>query len=171
MWPSTRKITEITEWVFRSCVSIMARLPASRQANVASRLYARVVFGWLCTSLKCCPHNGGRWWQPLIAQVPAGKSKTIPTLHIAVYNTVKLQTKIITYGMRYFKCCPPSSTYFWHHLRNCAFTCIYSSSKTESISLPTLALNSSNVWGFVAYTLFFKCPIDKNRKLPHIRTI
>ena len=44
------KWTEITEWVFGSNVSIMARLLASRQEKAASnsRLRPRVVFGWLC---------------------------------------------------------------------------------------------------------------------------
>ena len=32
-------------------------------------------------SLKCRPQHGCRRWQPLIAQVPAGKSEEIPQLH------------------------------------------------------------------------------------------
>ena len=34
-----------------------------------------------CLSLKCHQQHGGWRWQPLISQVPAGKSKAIPPLH------------------------------------------------------------------------------------------
>ena len=74
----------------------------------------------------------------------------------------------IPYNVRYWKC-PPSSIHFWHLFRKCAFTWINSISEIQSISCLILAFYSSNVWGFVAYTLFFQCPIDKNRKSPHIR--
>ena len=45
-WP------EITEWVFGSSVTMMARYPGSGYAKAASEshLYACVVFGWLCIS-------------------------------------------------------------------------------------------------------------------------
>ena len=48
-----------------------------------------------CLSLKCRPQHGGWWCQPLIAQVPAGKSKAIPPLHGVQLS--KLKKKIIAY--------------------------------------------------------------------------
>ena len=39
------------------------------------------VFNIQCLYLKCRPQHGGWRWQPLIAQVPAGKSKPFSPLH------------------------------------------------------------------------------------------
>ena len=95
------------------------------------------------------------------SQVPACKSKAIPSLHGGLQSSKITKKKIhVLHNMRYWKCCLP----FWHLFRKCAFTRINSISEIQSISRLVLAFNSSNVWGFVAYTLFFKCPIDKNRK-------
>ena len=51
--------------------------------------------------------------------------------------------------MRCWKCCPSSSTPFWHILRKCAFTRINSISQVQSISRLVLDFNSSNVWGLL----------------------
>ena len=61
----------------------------------------------------------------------------------------------VPYNMRCWKCCPPSSTHFWHLFRKCAFTWVNSISEIQSISCLILAFNSSNAWGFVAYTESF----------------
>ena len=79
-------------------------------------------------SLKCCPQHGGWRWQPLIAQVLAGKSKAIRPCTTA-YNWLKLQRNIIAYLMRCWKCCPPSATQFWHVFRKCSCTLIISISE------------------------------------------
>ena len=60
----------------------------------------------------------------------------------------------VPYNMRSWKCCPPSSTHFWHLFRKCAFTRINSSSEIESISRLMLIFNSSNVWGVCNYYLW-----------------
>ena len=112
-----------------------------------------------CLSLKCCPQHGAWRWQPLIAQIPAGKSKATLPLHDGLqFSRITKKNNHIPCNMRCWKCCPPSSTHFWHLFRKCAFTQINSISETQSISRLILAFSSSNVWVFVAYTLFFKCP-------------
>ena len=117
--------------------------------------------------LKCRLQHSSQWWQPLIAQVPAGKLKATPPWHGGLQlSKITKKNNHVPYNMRCWKCCPPSSTHFWHLFRKRAFTCIKSSSEIESISRLILTFNSSNVWGFVAYTLFFKSLIDKNHELP-----
>ena len=74
------------------------------------------------------------------------------------------------YNTRCSKCSPPS-TYFWHLFRKYAFTLNNSVSEIQSNSRLILTLNSTIVWGFVVFSLFFKCPIYKNRKPPHVRRI
>ena len=86
------------------------------------------------------------------------KSKAIPPLHggLQLSKITKINNRV-PYYMRCWKCCLSSSTHFCHLFRTCAFTRINSSSEIQSISHQIIAFNSSNVWGFVAYTLFFKC--------------
>ena len=111
-----------------------------------------------CLSHKCHLQNGSWRWQPLIAQVPAGKSKAILPLHVgSQLSKFTKKNNHVPYNMKW-KCCPPSSIQFWHLFRKCAFTRINSISEKQSISRLILAFNSSHVWGFVAYTSFFKCP-------------
>ena len=88
-----------------------------------------------------------------------GKSTAIPLLH-GNLQFIMLQKKNnhIPYNMRRQKC-PPSSTRFWYLLRKCAFTCINSSSKIQSIPRLILAFNSCNTFGLIACILYFKYPI------------
>ena len=106
-----------------------------------------------CLSLKCRPQHGGWQWQLLIAQVPAGKSKAVPPLHrgLQLSKITKKNNHVVPYNMRCWKCCPPSSTHFWHLFRKCAFTRINSISEIQSISCLILAFNSSNMWKFVIF--------------------
>ena len=111
-----------------------------------------------CLSRKCCLQRGGWWWQSLIAQVPAGKSKAIPMLHDGLQlSKITKKNNHVPYNMRYWKY-PLSSIHFWHLFRKCVFTRINSISEMLSISRLILAFNSSNVWGFITYTLYFKVP-------------
>ena len=103
-----------------------------------------------CLPLKCCPQHSGRRWQPLIAQILAGKLKAIPPLHgsLQLSKITKKNNHVsVPYNMRCWKCCPPSSTHFWHLFRKCAFTQINSISEIQSIPCLILAFNSFNVWG------------------------
>ena len=76
-----------------------------------------------CLSLKCRPQHGGWQWQPLIAQVPAGKSKAMLPLHGGLQlSKITKKNNHIPYSMRCWKCCPPSSTHFWQLFRKCSFT-------------------------------------------------
>ena len=113
-------------------------------------------------SLKCRLQHGGWQWQSLITQVLAGKSKAISSLHGSLQlSKITKESNHIPYNIRCWKCCPPSSTHFWLLFSNSAFTWINSISKIQSISRLVIAFNFFNVWGFVAYTLFFKCPHTK----------
>ena len=110
--------------------------------------------------LKCRSQHGGWRWQPLIVQVLASKSKAIPPLHgILQLSKITKKNNRLPYDMRCWKCSPPSSTHFWHlFFRKCEFTRFNSISKTQPISRLILAFSSSNLWGFVAYTLFSRLP-------------
>ena len=118
---------------------------------------------------KCRLQHGGWRGQPLIVQVPAGKSKAIPLL----YSGLQLSkiTKInnhVPYNMRCWKYCLPPSTHFWHVFMKCAFTRINSISEIQSISrLIVYLLSILLMCGGSLLTLYFSsAPIDKNRKLP-----
>ena len=112
-----------------------------------------------CLLLKCRPQHSSLRWQLLIAKVLAVKSKSIPLLLGGLQlGKITKQYNHVPYNMRSWKCSPTSATHFWHHFRKCVFTQINSVSEIQSISQLILAFNSSNGWGFIAYTLFFKCP-------------
>ena len=71
-----------------------------------------------CLLLKCRPQYGSWRWQPLIAQIPAGKLKAIPPLHGSVQlSKITNKNNPVPYNMRCWKC-PPSSTHFWQLLGN-----------------------------------------------------
>ena len=71
--------------------------------------------------------------------------------------------------MRDWKCCPPSSTHFWHLSRKSAFTKINSISEIESISRLILSFGSSNVWGFTIFIYGRTWKIKCIQRTPHIR--
>ena len=76
-----------------------------------------------CLLLKCCLKNNGWRWEPLIAQVPAGKSKAEPPLHVSLQlSKIIKKNNHVPYNLRCWKCCPPSSKHFWHLFGKCAFT-------------------------------------------------
>ena len=119
-------------------------------------------------SLKCRLQHGGWQWQSLITQVLAGKSKAItPLLGTLQLSKISKKSNHAPYNMRCWKCCPPSSTHFWHLIRKYAFTRINSVSEIQSKSCLILAFNSYNVQVFVAYTLFFKYPHRQKSQTPH----
>ena len=99
----------------------------------------------------CRPQRGGWRWQPLNAQVPAGKSKAIPSLHGDLkFSKFTKKNNHSPYNMRCWKCCL-SSTHFWNLFRKCAFTRINSFSEVQSILRLILAFSSSNAWGFAIF--------------------
>ena len=109
-----------------------------------------------CFSLKCPSQHIG--WQPLIAQVPAGKLKATPPLHGGLQlSKISKKNNHVLYNMRCWKC-PPSSTHFWHLFRKCSFTWINSVSEIQSISRLLLNFNSSNVWGIRCIHFIFQVP-------------
>ena len=113
-----------------------------------------------------CPQHGSWWLQPLLAQVLPGKSEAIPPLHDSPWlSKITKKNNHIPYNMRW-KCCPLSSTHFWHLFKKCAFTWINSIAKIQSISCLIFAFNSSNVWWLLHTFYFSSAPIDKNCK-PH----
>ena len=113
-----------------------------------------IIYRWKvqCFLLKCCPKHDSWQGQPLIAQVLAGKSKAIPPLHGGLQlRKITNKNNHVPYNMRCWKCCPPSSTHFWHPFRKYAFTWINSVSEIQSISRLILTFNSSTVRGFVIF--------------------
>ena len=91
------------------------------------------------------------WWQPLIAQVLAGKSKAIPLLRGSLQlSKITKKNNHMPYNMRCWKWVS-FSTHFWHLFRKCAFTQINSISEIQSISCLILASNSSTMWGFAIF--------------------
>ena len=84
----------------------------------------------------------------------------------AVEWNCKVKRGHVLCSIRCWKCCTPSSIHSWHLFGKCTFTHTGSASEIESVSRLILAFNSSNLREFVAYALFFKCPIDQNHK-PH----
>ena len=125
-----------------------------------------------CLLLKCRLQHSNWRWQQLIVQVPATNRKQYPCCTAALQlSKIATKNNHVPYNMRCWKCCHHSSAYFCHLFRKCAFTWINSISEIQSISCLIPAYNSSKMWVFIAYILFFKCPIDKNRKSPHIRRI
>ena len=82
----------------------------------------------------------------LIAQIPAGKSKTIPPLHGGLQlSKIAKKNNHVPYNMRCWKCCLPSSTHFWHLVRKSAFTRI---SNTVNFTPDTCLQFFCCVWGF-----------------------
>ena len=100
--------------------------------------------------------------QPLIAQDPAANQKQYPPMHGGLQlSKIAKKTNHVPYEM--LEMLSSFIHIFLASFTKCAFTWINSISEIQSISPLTLAFNSSNVWGFVAYT-FSKTLIDKNRK-------
>ena len=137
-------------WNYSSCLQ-------EKEVKLIFILTNNMNLNMQCLSLTYRTQHGGWRWQSLIVQFQGSKSKAVPRC-IAAYNWVKLQRKIIMY--RYlitwgcWKCCPPSSTHFWHLFRKCAFTWIKSISEIQSISRLILVFNSSNVWGVFDFYLW-----------------
>ena len=116
-------------------------------------LFFTVKVGSSRVPFACHPQHGSWQWQ-LRSRLANLKQYLRST---AAYNWVKLQREIknhAPYNMRCWKCCPPSSTHFWHLFRKCAFTWINWISEIQSISCLILAFNSSNVWGVCNFYLW-----------------
>ena len=111
------------------------------------------------------------WWLVMASTDSPGPGQQIEIntpLHGGLQlRKVTKKNNHVPYIMGCWKCCPTSSTHFWHLFRKCAFTCIDSISETQSISPLILAFNSSNVWEFVVNTLFFMCPPQIKIANPH----
>ena len=106
-----------------------------------------------CFPLTCRPQHGCQWWQPLTAQIPACKLKEVHPLHGGLQlSKITKKNNHIPYNMRCWKCCPPSSTHFWHLFRKCAFTCINSISGIKSISFTTKRGLGRFFWGFLPFS-------------------
>ena len=54
---------------------------SSKSIRLVTFLSRKIILCIQCLSLKYRPQHGGWRWEPLIAQVPACKSKAIPPLH------------------------------------------------------------------------------------------
>ena len=121
-------------------------------------------------SFKSLPQHDSWRWHPLIAQVLAGKSKAMPQLHSSLQSSKNTKkNNQVPYNMRCWKCCPSSSTHFWHLFRKCAFTQIDSISETQSISCLIFAFSSSNVWRFAIFFYGGTWKIKCVHEPPHIR--
>ena len=122
-----------------------------------------------CLSLKCRPQHGSWWWQPLIAQVLAGKSKAITPVHGSLQlSKISKKNNHIPYNMRCWKCCPPSGIFLGNvHLHGLIQFPKYSQFHAWYL-LSILLMHGGSL-----HTLHFSsAPIDKNRKPPtHIRRI
>ena len=117
------------------------------------------------------PQHGGWQWHPLIDQVPAGKSKTIPPLHGGLQlSKITKKNSHIPYNIRW-KCFPPSFKHFWHILGNVHLHGLIQFHKYSQFHAWYL-LSILLICGGSLHTLYFSsAPIDKNRKPTHIRRI
>ena len=104
--------------------------------------------------------------------VLADKSKAIPPLHGGLQlSKITKKNDHVPYNMRCWKCCPSSSTHFWHLLQE---MCIYTQNSISEIqSNSGLKLVSILLMcGFrCIHNIFLSISIDKNRRTPHIRII